>query len=236
MLLPHITPLLSLILTLILLPRAYSAIQQPSLSTITLYHSRSAPTTTPSSSTPQPLAILSYLPNRPYLSKISSFTPPSNTTAADADDDYTQVITYLSPDKQQFRSSSTATLSFHAPAKGRFRLNVAQDGTVLGASWRCWLPKPRAGNAEKKEAEESQRRGAEAREDNGDFDLVMQQLPPLVMFEKPNKGSVKQADAAKGAGAGGVGEEEVVEEKSLFQKYVFSTHASHYSLLLVCDL
>ena len=121
-----------------------------------------------------------------------------------AKSDLTQVISYL-PNGKEWRSSVTATVGFHAPARGRFRLVVSKEGEVLGASWKSWLP--RDGNA----AESSERK--DRRKERGEFDLVMQKRPAGVVFDKP-KTNARPA----GAGAGVEGGEEEVVEKTMFQK------------------
>ena len=129
---------LPLILCSFFLRTTKAAIQQPPLSTLTLYHSPPTPLPVSNSPSPptnlKPLAILAYLPSRPYLSTVQSFTPPANTShSLDSlsRDSFTQIITYHSPNNNKndesqrgsYRSTSTTTSSFHAPCSRTLQTN-----------------------------------------------------------------------------------------------------------------
>ena len=223
---------LPLLLCSFFLPSIRAAIQQPPLSTLILYHS--APTPLPVSNSPSPptnlktLAILAYLPSRPYLSTLQSFSPPANTSnslSSLSKDSLTQIITYhpsnnnKNDDSQRaaYRSTSTTTSSFHAPAQGRFRLTVAPDGSVVSASWRSWLPKDSASSSQ------TQRKEGNI-EGVGDFDLITLAPPPTPIFDRPapktqGAGGSGAGGGGNGAGGDGEGEGEVQEEKTIFQRY-----------------
>ena len=202
---------------------AASSQASSTLYTATLYH---VPVST-STSTPKPLAVLSYNPTNPSLASLISFTPPRNSTS---EDDLTQIVTFLpnnDPKSDRFRSSLTATYGFHPPYKGRFRIVVEPEtGHIVGASWKARLP----GIAEREEAKRSKAtkvsKGGKlkaAGEDgakrtangNGDFDVVTVKKPPPVVFDKPAKG---KGGATQGTGQVGAEGEEEVQEKTFFQK------------------
>ncbi|KAM0806021.1 hypothetical protein BDR22DRAFT_195165 [Usnea florida] len=171
----------------------------PPLHTATLHYLPVHPAPTPSS-TPHPLAILTYSPRTPHLSTLTSFTPPSNSTSDPTA--LTSVVVYLdgdNPNGQSYRSSVTATHGFHSPCQGRFRIVLDMKGDVVGASWRSWIPRDDDGDAGNKKGK-GNGKADEGSGGRGDFDILSTKPAPRVTFDKTVKG--------KG-----------VVEKTLLQKY-----------------
>jgi len=172
----HLFPPILLTLLSLLSPTLATTTAQPPLKTATLHHL---------SPTPKPLATLSFSPQHPHLSKLESFTPPPNSTSL------TRIGVPLG--SKSYRTTLTATSSFHAPYVGRFRITVTPEGEVLGASFHASLR-----NGEKE---------AGVGEERGDFDmLVVEKGPEIVGLEPEKKAGVQGKD----------GEE--VEEKTFLQK------------------
>jgi len=184
----------------------------PSLYTATLHALPSSPT--PSS--PKPLAVLAYHPLHPHLSKLESFTPPKNTSDPEA---IMQVAIYM-PDgdaksvkEGRVRTSATATNGFCAPYKGRFRITVNNEGDVVGASWHAYLPTTSA----TKSASNGKGKTTEATITRGDFDINTVKPAPGVVFDAPTKGKGLAAAAGAALGGGTEGEEEPAD-KTFLQK------------------
>ncbi|KAK0508641.1 hypothetical protein JMJ35_008917 [Cladonia borealis] len=198
-----LTPLSFLLSLLIPLPALTATSPPPPLQTLTLHHLPSNPT-----STPLPLAILTYHPHHPHLSHLQSFTPPPNTTTSSSDA-ITQVALYR-PQTNHLTSSAVATYAFHPPYKGRFRILVDPiTGEAVAASYHAWLPKS---SSVVEKAKNNKQPGGK-----GDFDIQTIKSPPPIVFDKPAKAKGKAG--ATGAGAGAVEPEGEPEEKTFLQKY-----------------
>ena len=179
-------------------PSAHSQQQQEPLHTATLYH---LPPTL--SASPTSLATLHYNPTDPSLSRLSSFTPPKN--SSNNPRSVTQVGLYTSSNKdpEHLRTSATATNSFHAPYTGRFRIVVdPSNGVLVGASWRAWR---------------DDGKGRDNWEGKGDFDVVTVKKAPGIVFDKPVQGKAG-GGAGQGTGQGQMEGEEEVVEKTFLQK------------------
>ena len=128
----------------------------------------------------------------------------------------TSIAVYL-PNDERYRSSVTATIGFHAPYRGRFRITVTPAGEVVGASWRAW--RVGGGGGEEEDDDDVGRRRRE-REGRGDFDVVIMKQAPGVVFDKGGKGKgVASAGGEGGMGVGGKeGDEGEGAEKTFLQK------------------
>ena len=179
-------------------PSVQSQQQQKALHTATLYHLPPALSASPTS-----LATLHYNPTDPSLSRLSSLTPPKNSTSNPRS--VTQIGFYTSSNKdpEHLRTSATATNSFHAPYTGRFRIVVdPSSGALVGASWKAWRDDGKGKN------------GCVGK---GDFDVVTVKNAPGIVFDKPVKGKAG-GGAGQSAGQGQIEGEEEVVEKTFLQK------------------
>ena len=118
----------------------------------------------------------------------------------------------------RLRTSATATRAFHKPFAGRFLLTVDADGGVVGARWGAWMPGSKSEGPMLKGKGKNAGKGGEDgnRNENGkgDFDITVMARPPVLVFDKAEKGRGKVAGEQ---GMGKDGEEEVVE-KTFLQK------------------
>ncbi|KAL8996063.1 MAG: hypothetical protein Q9169_004339 [Polycauliona sp. 2 TL-2023] len=196
------------ILTLLsTIPSTFSASPPAPLQTVTIH---SLPSTPSLSSPAKPLATLTFSPQHPHLSKISSFTPP-RLNPANKEDIIQVGICY--DGTKDCRTTATLAKSFHPPYRGRFRIVVTRQGEVLSVSWRSWLP-----NSSSPIVKEDERRYQEG--GRGDFDIVVQSQAPGVWVDKPaTKGRAKAAGGKAEEGKGKEGdEEEEVDERSFLQR------------------
>ncbi|KAI4283360.1 MAG: hypothetical protein L6R38_002210 [Xanthoria sp. 2 TBL-2021] len=169
---------------------------------------------TPSLSSPaKPLATLTFSPQHPHLSKISSYAPPR---LSSGDEEKLVQVGICYDGTNDCRTTAALAKSFHPPYKGRFRVVLTKDGEVLSVSWRSWMPSSSSsGTAVKDDGKRYQEGG------RGDFDVVVQSQAPGVWVDKPvTKGKGKAAGGKTEEGKGKEGEEEEeVDERSFLQKY-----------------
>lgn len=201
----HLPPLTllhsaALLLSTTLLASATSS--PPTLHTSTIYHQPLTATA------PTPLATLSFHPEHPHLSTISSLKPPKYTKR---DDDLTRIAVAFpgttSAEKTRYRST-LADLKSLREGRGRFRITVSEEGELLGVAWHpaVSVPAKEKGDGVTKEG------------GSGEFDMLVMREGPRAMVDRtlPVGNGKKKVEGKTADGAGGEGEEEV--EKTFLQK------------------
>ncbi|KAL8707684.1 MAG: hypothetical protein Q9220_007346 [cf. Caloplaca sp. 1 TL-2023] len=191
---------------LIFLP---STAAPPPLLTATIHHLPSTPSL---SSSPTPLATLTFSLPHPHLSRLKNFTPPK-INKKDADS-LVQIGICFSD--SECRTTASMVKSLHPPYTGRLRVVVDQEGKVLGVSWRAWLAD---GGTDKAKVDDERR--YEEGVGSGDFDIVVQKSAPGIWVDQPGakgKGRGKQGSAAKTESEDTGEEEGEKDEKTFLQK------------------
>ncbi|KAI4088362.1 MAG: hypothetical protein LQ344_006147 [Seirophora lacunosa] len=163
------------------------------LQTVTIHHLPSTPSL---SSPPTPLATLTFSPNDPSLSRLTSLRPPPNSTFL--------VQVGICYEAHKCRTSAAYAYSFHPPYTGRFVVNVGEEeeGEVLGVSWRAW----RMADREKDGVQKVR----------GDFDIRVAKKAPSVWIDAAVKEKGRERQLADGEKKE-EGEEEG-DERTFFQK------------------
>ncbi|KAL8747024.1 MAG: hypothetical protein Q9184_007661 [Pyrenodesmia sp. 2 TL-2023] len=195
-------------------PTAQQQPSPPTLRTATLHHLPSLPSPSALSARPTPLATLSYSPSHPHLSRLTSFTPPQNSTSL------VQIGICFS--ENTCRTSAAYAYAFYPPYEGRFQIVVGEEG-VLAVAWTAGMKskvRVRKGNGNGEKEKRYEEGG------KGDFDIRVQAKAPGVWVDRApgaygrgaagagEKGMEKRVGAPAGEGEG-----EEVEEKSLLQRY-----------------
>ncbi|KAI4090817.1 MAG: hypothetical protein LQ339_008256 [Xanthoria mediterranea] len=202
--------ILSLLALLSALPSVISTSPSLPLQIVTIH---SLPSTPALSSPAKPLATLTFSPQHPHLSKISSYAPPRLNSG---DEEKLLQIGICYDGTKDCRTTAARAKSFHPPYQGRFRIVVTNDGELLSVSWSSWLPSPSSMTMAVKDDEKRYQEGS-----RGDFDVVVQSQAPGVWADKPAtkvKGKAASGKTEEGKGKEGE-EEEEVDERSFLQKY-----------------
>lgn len=204
--------LLSSLSALALFSSTVYAANTDSVHTVNLYYRNVIPTQNtesfPDPSSFKPLATLAYSTSTPHNARITSLTPPPNTT------EYTSIALFDPKEPHSSRSTVTATRGFHEPYRGRFRLLLSVDGDdVLSASYYSFYSVTSRDKGEGK----SQGKGANGEAEREEFDINFQARAPAIHLDRPAKKGQKVLGATGPDAEGDDGE--AVEEKTFFQKY-----------------
>lgn len=203
----------------ITLTTALQSQSQPQLQTLTLHHLPATPSLSPPSSK-APLATLAFSPSSPHLSRLTSFTPPKNSTSL-------VQIGFCFPSStggEECRTTAAYAYAFHPPYKGRFKvlLDWAEEGEeneAISVSYRAWKPASGGRKVEDRKEEEPKEKRYQPG-GRGDFDIQLASQAPGVWVDR----IVPKGRAAAGAGEkkdrdGGQGDgEEEVDERTFLQK------------------
>lgn len=205
----------------------------PRISTLQIYHLPSTPHLTPPTSK-RPLATLSYSPLHPHLSRLTSLTPPKNSTSivqigfCFPTPPSTSSPSSSSSEKETCRTTATYAYTFHPPYTGRFKvlLGLAQspegERQIISIGYKAWPLTPQTLSEEKEEQQKEKRHQPGG---TGDFDIKLASQAPGVWVDRAIGAKGRGGAAGGGAGeknrgkdAAGEGEEEV-DERTFLQKY-----------------